>query len=166
MKRLKQICLIGLSLCLLLLSGCMGKYSGPDANPEEVWICKEIPLFIHYKEIGFYGKTYYEDDECDIHVQCFNGSRVQIDTLLGPYILIGNFRIVDENQKTIIIDQDFNLLAPDYEELTVFRYSVDDVEWIDGWPVPRDGGKIDWLPASLYIRKNQKILENAKEERL
>ena len=150
MKRLKQICLIGLSAFLLLFSGCMGKYEGPDANPEEVWICKEIPLFIHYERGDYFGKTNYENAECDIHVLCFNGSRMQIDSLkTHEHIFNGNFRIVDDNQKIIIVDQKFNLLAPGYEELTIYRFSVDDVEWIDGWPVPRDGGEIGWAIQAL-----------------
>lgn len=147
--KLNVVCII-LFIFVLFLSGCgVNPYADkyPDMSDGEVWICNEPEIFFHWVESSVVPRR----GSCKI-----NGESEAICLLFeGPYVefytipetdnydqmkrLLSGYCTFEENIFSINDLGKDDLFNYQYETLTFHRYAKDEVEWADGWPVPKEG---------------------------
>lgn len=142
-KGFLSIVLIASAVCILL-GGCDpygSKY--PDLDADEIWICDEAPIFFlgFDEELGHPpGFVKINGGIESVSAGFLSGGRFdlyQVNEVYEP-LLMGpcSFKAESFTVKEIKRDELFNF---QYETLTFRLYYEDDVDWIDGWPVPREG---------------------------
>lgn len=161
----KVYSIIGLTIlwviCCCVLTGCRPKeqVEGQD-DPDLIWIAEEHPLFFQCVQLNggayeLYGKTMKNGILCDIAFSFGNGAKRGARIHVYQYdkkklgtaeylvhssdndVLIGTCYEIKKYHCEIQIDQKYNVLVPSsVPVLNIRAYRIDEIEWVDGWPVP------------------------------
>lgn len=151
----KRIVFIFSVLMLLLLSSCIRtSYNGPAWDANYIWLCDEYPIYWLYDEeksgTGFSGHTTILGENTGVLVQYGLGSkrrvRISIDIPKidadGKYqgrsysFINGNCQQQRDDLQYIVVDHEASDNRIEIDSFYMQRYTVDEIVWVDGWPVP------------------------------
>lgn len=158
----KVYSIIGLTIfcaiCCCALTGCSPEQIEGLEDTDLIWIAEEHPLYFKKQTPAeghggrHIGKAMRGEKAQDIYFDFWNGykrgARISIyeyDIDLGELspswyknkLLVGKCYQIERFHCEIQIDQKYNVLVPSsIPVLNIRAYRIDEIEWVDGWPVP------------------------------
>ena len=150
---LKKILMGMMAILFLMLSGCFppNTHNGPERKQGEIWICEEHPVYWYYDpEIDHWwaGEMIVRDTIFPIKVLYGNGTnkRILIHFYLrneedpAPFserhVFRGICTIPADDLQRITVDSRATDPLIEWDILTVRKFPMSEVSWVDGWPVP------------------------------
>ena len=151
---LKKVWMGMMAILFLMLSGCFppNTHNGPEVNQNDIWICEEHPVYWYYDpeidKLWWIGEIIVRDTIFPIQVSYDNGTnkRIAIYFFLrneenpapfsSKHVFRGICTIPADDLQRITVDSERTDPLIEWDILTMRKFSMSEVSWVDGWPVP------------------------------